>query len=674
MGNGKRDKKTKAGVISIASKIKRAMLVTSVASLGILSIVSLVCTTLNTNTLLKTNMTETAIVAADFVGSEIDAMKDITYEIGCNPMLASEKYSDEDKKEILFQKVEQYEYTSCGLTMQDNIDIVSGWDCTDQDTVVNALAGKVYFSEPKIKNGGALCSYFSAPLWEDGIANTNIIGTVIFMSNDYFLQDMIKDISISDNSNVFMLDQHGNVIADGSQETILEIVNIEEMAKTDSSYKSLAKICAKMRAGEIGFDTYRDNGTSNYIAYAPIEGTDGWSIAVTAKQTDFLGMYLVSIVAIIVILVAAVSFAATTARKITKSIADPINSCVENIKKLAEGDLNSEIVVDASLEEAKLLAESTGNLTASLKALIGDMDYVLDELAKGDFSVESKNKEVYIGDFSSMMVSVEELKDKLSLTLRTIQESANKVMLGSNQMALSSQDLAEGAAEQTEAIDNLRNTIIDVTASVEHNAEQSELVLERMEDMKQATADSNEEMSNMTAAMQRISATSMEIANIVAEIESIASQTNLLSLNASIEAARAGEAGRGFAVVAEEIRKLAENSAESAMNTRNLIDAAVAEVENGNQITAHTAEALEKVNEGLEVIREVIEVSAKSSKEQAVAIRMVEEEIQHITDVVQNNSAYAEESSATCEELSAQAVNLNELTEEFTINHCNGLV
>lgn len=671
MGKEKRVKKVKVERVTIASRIKKAMLATSAIALGILSVVSLVCTTLNTNSLLKTNMTETAVVAADYVGSEINTMKEITYELGCNPMLASELYNAEFKKEILFQKVEFYEYTGAGLTMQDNIDIVSGWDCTDQDTVKKALAGEIYFSEPKIKDGGPLCSYFSAPLWKSGIANTEIIGSVIFMSNDYFLQDMIKDISISKNSNVFMLDQHGNVIADGRQETILEIINIEELAQTDSSYKSLAKICARMKAGETGFDTYKQSGTSYYIAYAPIDGTDGWSLAVTAKQTDFLGMYIVSIIAIIVILVLAITFAVVTAQKIAKNIADPINSCVNNMKKLAEGDLKNEITVDTNLEEAKLLAESASELTTSLNALIGDMDYVLDELAKGDFSVESKNKEAYIGDFSSMIVSVEELKDKLSMTLRTIQESANQVMLGSNQMALSAQDLAEGAAEQTDAVDNLRNTIVDVTAGVEHNAEQSELVLKRMEDMKQATADSNEEMSNMTAAMQRISSTSMEIANIVAEIESIASQTNLLSLNASIEAARAGEAGRGFAVVAEEIRKLAENSAESAMNTRNLIDASVAEVEKGNQITARTAEALEKVNEGLEMIREVTEVSAKSSKEQAVAMRLVEEEIKHITDVVQNNSATAEESSATCEELSAQAVSLNELTEEFTIADLN---
>ncbi|MBQ8626006.1 MAG: methyl-accepting chemotaxis protein, partial [Agathobacter sp.] len=182
-----------------------------------------------------------------------------------------------------------------------------------------------------------------------------------------------------------------------------------------------------------------------------------------------------------------------------------------------------------------------------------------------------------------------------------------------------------------------------------------------------ATIDSNEEMASMTAAMQRISATSMEIAKIVTEIEDIASQTNLLSLNASIEEARAGEAGRGFSVVAEQIRKLAESSSQSALHTKELIDASVAEVEIGNQITARTAQALRKVVDALEEVREGAMASTKLSEEQAEAMREIEEEIRQITDVVQNNSATAQESSAICEELSAQAMGLNGLVEEFSI-------
>ena len=160
----KNQKNTKVKDNSIAGRIKNAMVKSSTICLAVLGVVSLVCMILVSKIIINNDMTEIAQLSATLVSQEIKGMKEITYEIGCNPVLASDA-SNEEKIAILQSKVEQYEYTGCGLTMQDNIDIVSGWDCTTQDTVVQALAGKVYFSEPKIKEGGPLTSYFSAPLW-----------------------------------------------------------------------------------------------------------------------------------------------------------------------------------------------------------------------------------------------------------------------------------------------------------------------------------------------------------------------------------------------------------------------------------------------------------------------------------------------------------------------------
>ena len=269
---------------SIAGRIKKAMVQNSTITLTILGVVSVLLLIFALRSVVKNDLSETASVVSTLVEHDVAAMKEITYEIGCNPILANPGRTNEEKIKILQQKVKQYGYTGCGLTMEDNIDIVSGWDCTEQDTVKEALKGNVYFSEPKIKNGGPFTSYFSAPLWKDGVADSQIVGTVIFMSNDHFLQDIVKKISLSNTCQVILLDQHGNIIADSRQDILTEIINPIELASENASYRSAAKIYAKMVTGETGFATM-NNG---YVAYAPIAGTDGWSIAVSVSKTDYM--------------------------------------------------------------------------------------------------------------------------------------------------------------------------------------------------------------------------------------------------------------------------------------------------------------------------------------------------------------------------------------------------
>lgn len=645
---------------SIASRIKNAMRGTSLVCLGVFGVVSLACITLNTVSLLKDNMTETAKVAASLVEREIGTMKKVTYEIGCNPKLAGENFSDEEKKEILFEKVATYNFTDAGLTKQDNIDIVSGWDCTTQDTVVRALAGETYFSEPKIKNGGALTSYFSAPLWKDGVANSEIIGTVIFMSNDHFLQDIVRTISISKNCNVFMLDQNGNMIADASQETITEIINMEAMAETDRGYKSIAKTAKKMREGKTGFGTYNEGLSSHFIAYAPIAGTDGWSLAITVKTTDFLTVYIISIVAIVAILGAALYISIKVAKKIGKSIADPVNAVADWATELSLGSDTLEF----------------SNATTTLKE-IDKMIEAFQVMAKGIEENVHVVQRVAEGDMTAF-VNIRSSKDTLSKNLykmvqtndimfNEITQIAQAVAGGADDIANASNSLANSCTQQIHSLSDFKLTITETVNLINENVEKIEKSKELSTEMKEEVADSSEKMAQLLKAMEDISESSNKIFAVIKTIEDIADQTNLLALNASIEAARAGEAGRGFAVVAGEVGSLAAQSASAVVESRKLIEDTIQKANVGNVITNETSETFSKIVESLDAIYKINDEMNETGHLQKKQMDVLESDIQEISDAVDTNAAISEETAASCDLLNENADKLRQAMGKFNL-------
>ena len=179
--------------------------------------------------------------------------------------------------------------------------------------------------------------------------------------------------------------------------------------------------------------------------------------------------------------------------------------------------------------------------------------------------------------------------------------------------------------------------------------------------------ESKEHMIQLTEAMNNIASTSAKIQNVISVIDNIAFQTNILALNAAVEAARAGEAGRGFAVVAEEVRNLAQKSAEAAKSTESLITTSVNAVEMGKNIAAQTAESLKQVSVKVSAANDMVVNIAAATKEQANAVEQITVGIDQISTVIQVNSATAQEAAASSHELSAQAQKLKDLVGAFTL-------
>lgn len=378
-------------------------------------------------------------------------------------------------------------------------------------------------------------------------------------------------------------------------------------------------------------------------------------------------MEIIAVIIMIAVIILSILSGRRYGNQIADGISKPLQQISERLKTFAEGDLDSEFPEHDAKDEVAEMIETARKMADNLNVIISDSGKLLNEMADGNFAVATEHEERYTGKFNDLLIGIRNMNRKIDESLRQVEETAEQVSLGSGNMAEAAQSLAEGATEQAGAVEELQATIADITANVEHTAENLQKSHADARKYADDADHSREQMHAMVEAMQRISESSMKIENIISELEDIASQTNLLSLNASIEAARAGEAGKGFAVVADQIRKLAEQSAASAVSTRELIEGSIHDVEEGNKAVALVSETLDEVIKGINDIADTSKSLSENSQSQATTMEQAEQGVNQISEVVQSNSAMAQETSATSEELSAQAETLDNLVRQFTL-------
>ncbi len=347
-----------------------------------------------------------------------------------------------------------------------------------------------------------------------------------------------------------------------------------------------------------------------------------------------------------------------------QAVVDEVNRVAEHLK---EGKLSERANAGEVDGEFKRLIDGFNTAIDNILEPVNEAVAVLKKLADGDLTVKVSGN--YKGDHAAM-------KDALNFTLKSLNDilgnvtiAVEQVASGSEQISNSSQSLSEGATEQASSLEEVTSSMNEIGSQTSLNADNAAQANQLGSSAREGAGQGNKQMKQMLKAMDEINKSSQEISKIIKSIDEIAFQTNLLALNAAVEAARAGVHGKGFAVVAEEVRNLAQRSAQAAQKTTELIEGSVQKVKNGTEIAHQTAKALGDIVDGVTIVTDLVGEIASASTEQAQGIEQINTSLDQIGAVTQSNTANAEESASAAQELTSQAAHLKEMLSRFKLNN-----
>lgn len=543
------------------------------------------------------------------------------------------------------------------LTQSDGFTSEEGWDITGRGWYGCIETKETILTEPYVDSStGKMILSAACPVIDD--ATGTVLGAVgMDISLDH-MTNIMSEYKIGSKGYILLMSENGTFLYHPQSDIIQKNLKDIDISKN---------VVNAVESKKDEFFRYQALGTTKYgcLQHA---GETGYIVLSSLPLSEYYATLIGMVIALILIFAAGILMITFSIKKSAAQLTKPILELNETAQQLADGNLDVNIQITSSNEIGEL-GESFQKTVARLKEYIVYIDEtseVLAQIADGRLSIDLKND--YVGEFQKIKTALLNISDSMNQVMIGINESSERVSVGASELASASQVLAEGAEQQAASIEQLAATTNTVADQVENSRREAEASAEATAQTASMIEENQAKMQQMMDAMDKIHQTSQQVVGIIQTIEDIASQTNLLSLNASIEAARAGDAGKGFAVVADEIGKLALESSKAANTTKELIEISMEEINRGNTITVGAMNSLKESVTAVDHVNDMIQTTAQNAVVQAESMKQLRAGIEEMAHGIQDNSAASQQTSATSEELASQAEILNTMVQKFELS------
>jgi methyl-accepting chemotaxis protein len=645
--------------------IRRKIILNTLIVTIIISVVTTIVLSVSAMSLTNLTLMETlmpfAKTASKSIESSLHIMADRIFMIGENHELTSEEATLEEKHQVLDKATSGIEFVWLALYTQEGrlytgngnspSDISGGDLFKKMQETQNLVIGDTSVGE----NG--LEVYVGMPITTEKNNTFYLVGSYKYD----MLDDVISSIHIGYSGHAFVMNESGQVVAYPDTDLIKSGENVYSLYKDNGK---LLEVFDAMKSGRIGSASVSLDGKDTLVVYAPVRGAN-WYLAIITPKSDFTNIVntavMINIGITITLTLLAILFIARFAGKISKSL----RSVTERIQKLAQGDLTSPVEVMMTNDEAQTLSNSLKETIEQVRGYISQLQNALERLSAGNLDVSVSDQ--FAGDFVVMKDSIHNITDFLNLLINDLQRSAETLNHAAQEVSQSARLMNESSGHQSMSIDRLVEETDSISKDIVIVDEHARTARELMEQSMEKLSMGDEHMENTLQAMENISHNAAEITKITKFLEEIAFQTNLLALNASVEAAHAGEAGKGFAVVANEIRDLAEKSAESSKRTAEMIVHSQQAIEEGVRYADLTAHFLNELTDISKQTYEITEDLAKLVGNEKLSLENASLDISQISRHARQNLESSSSVASLSGDLAQQAQSLEEMSGRFRL-------